>query len=149
MKDKIRLLSEAEAQSGEFRKIFADCIILGADGKILLQKRDNPDWISPFGGHVEAGEESFEAMLREIEEEVGATIPQDEPVFLGALTEATFSHRDLVHIYFWHDKNGKVTGCYEGAPIYFNSAEDALGHPCLMDHAGWALRECIARGLLK
>ena len=53
-----------------------------------------------------------------------------------------------MHVYFWHDKGNTITGCYEGEAIEFDTVEDALAHPKIMDYAAWALLECQRRKLL-
>jgi len=52
-----------------------------------------------------------------------------EIVFIGAVTEDWTNHTELVHIHFWHDKKGIITGCYEAEPRYFDNAQEALTHP--------------------
>lgn len=52
------------------------CAILVQEGKILLGRRSPHDAICPdlwdiFGGHVEAGESPAQALVREIQEELG------------------------------------------------------------------------------
>jgi 8-oxo-dGTP diphosphatase len=69
-------------------------------------------------------------------------------VSLGAVTEAITGHSELIHVYFWHDKEGTITGCYEGEVRYFDSVQEVLTQPKVIDDTRWALNECLARGLL-
>lgn len=57
--------------------------IMNKDGKILLERRSknkktNPNMWSRVGGHVESGETVEEAIIREINEEIGIEIPIEE-----------------------------------------------------------------------
>ena len=67
--------------SDAIRRQAASAIPVNAEGKILLQLRDNrPDIINPncwttFGGAVEAGETPDEAMRRELLEEIELALP--------------------------------------------------------------------------
>jgi 8-oxo-dGTP diphosphatase len=128
-------------------KQFSDCLVLTADKKILMQQR--PDSVNAFGGHMEPGETPVQTVIRELEEETGAKIKAPELVSLGAVTESFTNHTQIVHTYFWHDKNNTVTGCYECEPAYYQTVADALAHPKIMAYARWMLLECQKRGLLK
>lgn len=63
--------------AGTPRRAIAVGLLVAADGRILLQLRDDdPSIINPgrwgfFGGHVEAGETPEQAFLREMREELG------------------------------------------------------------------------------
>lgn len=136
-----------------YAKHLADCVILTQDNRLLLQKRPEnwgscPGALNIFGGHVEDGETVLEGLIRELHEEVGAQISPEEIVFIGAVTEDWTDHTELVHIHFWHDKKGTITGCYEAEPRHFDSVQEALKHPRIMDYTRWALQECENRGLL-
>jgi 8-oxo-dGTP diphosphatase len=147
----IRLI--ADPDGFQARKRLADCIILTADNRLLLQKHPDgctslPGAVHPFGGYVEYGESPFQAMVREIQEETGGMVLKDETVFLGAITEEDTSHRDLVHVWFWHDIRGSVTGCYEREEICFDDVDDVLALPLLMDYARQALHMAVEAGLI-
>ncbi len=88
-------------------------------------------------------------MRRELNEELGAQIEAGDVVFINAVTEDFTNHTELVHVYFWHDKDNTITGCYEGEPLFFKNAAEALAEPKLMEYAKWALEQCVARGLIK
>jgi len=60
--------------------------VVNTQGELFLQKRSQTKdiqpgkWDTSVGGHVDAGEEPFEAALRELREELG--VEAGEPVFL-------------------------------------------------------------------
>ena len=133
--------------AGHFKKHLADCIIVLSDGRLYMQQ--GAGRVHPFGGHVEDGEAIVDAVIREIMEETGGMIDAENLVFIGAVTEAETGHTEAVHVYFWHDAKGTVTGCYEREPVWFDSVKDALAHPGLMDYARWAVMEARQRRLIK
>lgn len=59
------------------------------NGEVLLSLRQNTGWMdghySLVAGHVEAGETAKEAMIREAEEEAGATLLDDDLKFVHVL----------------------------------------------------------------
>ena len=132
---------------------YVGCIVLTQDFKILLQER-GLDWhtfpgcLSTFGGSIEAGESPLQALRRELKEELGAQVQEAEIVQLGAITEALSQYRDLIYVYFWQDKRGTITGCYEGEAKAYEQVEAVLEHPKLMDDVRWLLSECQKRQLL-
>lgn len=138
-------LSQEEIQNRSFKKELADCLILTQNNSLYLQFRPrNPQSIgkiSLFGGHIEQGEIPLEAAIREIHEETGGLPASEEMVFIGSITEKWTNHTEIVNIYFWHDKNGTITGCYEDSPIEFKKIEDALSSKDLMDYVRWALEK--------
>lgn len=149
--DDIRLVSLRDTAA--LRVHCADCVVLTRDGKIALQYRPphwrtSPDSLCLFGGHAETGETPLAAMMRELHEETGAVIPEKEALYLGAITEAATGHSEAVHIFFWHDKAGSITGCYEAEMRLFACAEDALNAASLMPYARWALRLCHEKGMI-
>lgn len=58
------------------------------DGKLLLSRRANTGWadgkLCAPGGHVEAGETPTQAIIREIEEELGVTVRSEDLEFMCA-----------------------------------------------------------------
>ncbi|MFI8200888.1 NUDIX domain-containing protein [Streptomyces sp. NPDC085942] len=64
----------------------ADVVLLAADHVLLIQRRWAPhagSWALP-GGHVDAGEASLQAAVRELQEETGITVPADDMRQVGA-----------------------------------------------------------------
>ncbi len=150
----IRTVDLDKIHQRSFAVNFADCVILTHDNKVLMQQRplswrSRPGCLTTFGGHVEGGETVMDGLVRELNEELGAMVKPDDVVFIGAISEDFTNHTELVHVYFWHDKNKTVTGCYEAEAVEYHSVEDALAHLKIMDYARWALLECKSKGLIK
>lgn len=150
----IKEVDLATVNLSSYTKHLADCVILTHDNKLLMQERP-ATWgkfagvLNIFGGHVEAGESVEQALIRELKEELGADVLANEVTKIGAVTEDWTKHQELVHVHFWHNKKGTITGCYEGEARHYQSVEDALSHPQIMDYACWALYRCQAQNLLK
>lgn len=150
----IREINLAEVKLSDFKQHLADCVVLTHDNKILLQQR-TLNWgsaagcLTTFGGHVEDGETIMEGLKRELNEEIGVNIKEEEVVFIGAVAEEMTNYSELVHVHFWHDKNNTVTGCYEAEAVRYDTILGALSHPKIMDYVVWALKQCENRGLIK
>lgn len=148
---KLRVIefNKNERTRSHFDHHLSDAIILTQDQKILLQHRPaykhNPPYLSAFGGHVENDETITEGLLRELKEELGAHITEKEVIKLHTLTENFTNHRDAVHVFFWHDRHGKITGCFEHNALRFESLENALKHPDIMDYVSYSLNICKRR----
>lgn len=148
---KIIVLNDFDASL--FTRSCVGCLILSDTGKIVLQQRDDfcqtfPGYLATFGGGIEKGETPLQALVRELKEELGAAVDIAEVVHLGVLTEADTNYKELVYVYFWHDKLGTITGCYEGEAKYFDHPVDVESHPKVMNDVLWLLLECKKRKLL-
>lgn len=143
----LRMVKDFQEQADRFACHLADCVVLTKDRKILMQQRPE-SWgksagnLNIFGGHVEDGETVIQGLIRELNEELGAVVIEKDLVFIGAITEDWTDHAELVHVYFWHDKQGTITGCYEAEAREYDTVEQALAHPKIMDYAAWALETC-------
>lgn len=137
----------------DFARRCVGCLILSRDNRILLQLRDEdcftyPGCLGTFGGGIETGETPLITLVRELKEELGADVKPNEAISLGAITEATSNHTELVYVYFWHDQEGTITGCYEGQAKYYQNTSSALAHPKVMSDVVWLLHECTKRKLI-
>ncbi len=153
MTEPIKLVDVTKVKQTDYKARFVGCLVLTKDHKILLQQRGHdfityPDYLCEFGGHIEESEQPTQAIIRELKEELGALAQENEVISLGALTEATSGHTELVYVYFWHDMRNTITGCYEGTARYFDHIESILAYPKVTDGLRWMLHECQRRGLL-
>lgn len=79
--------------------------IINSKNQVLLQKRSAnkklwPNlWDISAGGHVLAGEFGFQAIIREIREELGINIKNEEILFLGASTSVNIK-KDIINKHF-------------------------------------------------
>lgn len=150
----IRIVDLTKVRAASFAHCAAGCLVLTQDNQILLQHRpDNwrrfPGCLATFGGGIEDDESPMEALVRELHEELGAIVHPADVISLGAVTEAITGYGDLIYEYFWHDKAGTITGCYECEPRFYDSIDEALAHPKIMDDVRWLLDICRSRGLVK
>lgn len=137
-----------------YHRRYAGCVVLTQDNKILLQQRGQdwaryPGYLCEFGGELEANETPDQALVRELREELGAAVDLDTVIRLGAISELTSKHTELIYVYFWHDQHGTITGCYEGEPRYFATLTEVFQHPKMMESVRWVLSECGRRGWIK
>lgn len=64
-------------------------LVLGSDGRLLLQRRASTKsswpgrWDTSVGGHVGAGEEPIDCAMRECQEELGVSLRREELQTLG------------------------------------------------------------------
>lgn len=126
------------------------CVVLSHDNKIVLQQRDDyaptaPNCLSTFGGGIESNETPMEALVRELNEELGAIVKPEDVVTLGVITEPETNPHELLYVYFWHDKHNTITGCYEGKANYYRTIAEINKHPKITDEVHWMLRECKKR----
>lgn len=128
----------------------ANAIVLTHDGRILLQQRTDFDVIGRFGGGAHAGEtEPEETVIRELNEELGATVQKPDLVLLTDETGPTLRGEIVrVYTYLWQDRQNTITGCFEGLPAYFNKAAEALDNPKVRENVKRALRRAVQLDLL-
>lgn len=149
----IRTVDLDKTDQRSFSIHLADCVILTYNNKILMQQRPL-SWgkfggnLNIFGGHIEEGETVIQALIRELNEETGAEVLADDVIFIGAVSEDFTNHTELVHVHFWHDKHDTITGCYEAEAVEYDSVDQTLAHPQIMEYAQWALLECRNRNLI-
>jgi len=153
MEEQIKHIDVLTTDISIFAKRFVGCIVLTKDNKILLQQRGHdwknyPGYLCEFGGHIEGAETPIQALIRELNEELGALVKENDVVSLGAVTERESNFTELVYVFFWHDRQGTITGCYEGEPRFFDNISEPMKHKKMMDSVRWVLSECSKRDLL-
>lgn len=150
----VLLNGKPESDFARYAVMASNIIVKTADGRLCLQRRDIGPWAAPgalafWGGMVEAGESFDDALLRELEEELGVTPPLADIVFLGAF-ERTRDDGSMTCacFYFWHDVQDSVQNCYEGAREYLDTAA-ALADPTLhTPGTKWSIEEAMLRGFI-
>ncbi|WP_202879335.1 NUDIX domain-containing protein [Nocardioides cynanchi] len=116
-------------------RAFACVILVDAEGRLLLQERDEHAPIDPEtwgmpGGHLDPGEDPEAGALRELREETGIRLP---PGTLRLFTELAVYHPhygsvDSNHIYVARvDLTDADVECHEGRQIVFVAPERARG----------------------
>lgn len=79
--------------------------IINSKGQVLLQKRSSlkklwPNtWDITAGGHVLAGEFGFQAIKRELKEELGIEVDKNDMLFIGASTSVNIKN-DIINKHF-------------------------------------------------
>ena len=79
--------------------------IINSKGQVLLQKRSSKKklwpnmWDITGGGHVLAGEFGFQAIIREMQEELGIELEKNDTIFIGALVSTNIKG-DIVNNHF-------------------------------------------------
>lgn len=93
-------------QPERFQLVSAIFILLIKDGKIFLSKRKNTGWedgkYSIVGGHIDGGETSRQAAVREAWEETGVKVLEKDLQFFNVAHIVTNTER--VHISFLANK---------------------------------------------
>lgn len=149
----IEELTITQISEMQFKGKFASALIMTCDNKILLQKRsvnakNFPGFITTFGGKIELHETPKQALMRELNEELGAQTHPSDLIECGAVTDAKSEYTDLIYAFFWHDVHGNIEFCTEENPIYFTNTDEILQHPQSMVYVRWLVKKCIKLGLL-
>lgn len=101
--NRIETREECHKQGLWHRAVYA--FIFNKDGDVLLQKRSGnkklwPDlWDVTVGGHVLAGEFGYQALIREVKEELGIEINENEIKYLTSAT-STNVKGDIINNHF-------------------------------------------------
>lgn len=81
--------------------------------KVLLSRRANTGWMDgylcPPGGHVELGETPAMAMIREIQEELGVTVKQEDLEFACVAARNTPAGEAVAYEFIIRDKDYTFT----------------------------------------
>ena len=138
------------------QKTAASLVVLGADGRLVMQKRDEyaptaPNMIALFGGGHEPGETLSATAVREVMEELEIAVDPAELVTLGATRRLyrRLTVPGLVAKFFWHDRDDRVRHTTEGEIIRFDSAAEVLARDDVTFGTRWALEEALRRGLIR
>ena len=100
------------------------CMLTRADGKMLFQKRVDPDWAGVVfpGGHVEAGESFYHSVIREMQEETGLTVKA--PQLCGVKQFQTKDGaRYVVMLYKATEFEGTLCSSREGEVLWLSEEE--------------------------
>lgn len=77
--------------------------------KVMLSRRANTNWMDGHlcapGGHVEAGERPRQALVREIEEELGVTVGENDLEFLCVAARHVEPTEYVAYEFVIRDKN--------------------------------------------
>ena len=147
----IREIDLDQVNLDDFAGRFVGCIVLTQDNKFLLQEIVDARPFFPagsvttFGGRIEVGETPLAALIRELNEELGAAVQADDVTYLGAVTESVTGHSELIYAYYWQDELDTLTGCYEDRACYFDCAQDVVSNPHVTDDVTWMLSR-LSRG---
>lgn len=77
-----------------FKLNYRVAAIIEHDGRFLLQKSVNDIFYSLVGGRVELGEDSYSSIIRELEEELGIKLTNDD-ISLISIVENFFHHTEI------------------------------------------------------
>ncbi len=150
---KLKIVLLEHVDTNMFKRTCVGCLVKSKNNQIVLQQRDGnclsfPGCLATFGGGIEKGETPMEALIRELKEELGAEVHASDVLSFGAITEAETDYSEVIYVYFWHDKQGTITGCYEGKAKYYKDIAEAETHPKIMNDVRWLLQVCKKRKLL-
>lgn len=106
---------------------FGCVILVDAEGRVLLQERDEHAPIDPerwglSGGHLEPGEEPEAGAYREVEEETGVRLEPDTLELFGVFEvfHPTYGSVDQVHVFVGRvELTDDDIDCQEGRQIVF------------------------------
>jgi|GEM_PF-2981067 len=115
-------------------------------GSYVLQQRDartdrNPEALAPFGGGIEHGETPEECAVRELQEELGITVPESDLRPLGTF-ESHYRPGTYIQMYVLNNINLASLSLAEGKDIVELSHTAALAHSEVTGFTKLVLRAC-------
>ena len=127
--------SYADRFGARDRHEFGCVLLVDADGRILLQERDerapiDPDRWGLVGGHLEPGEDAEQGAYRELEEETGVRLAPGtlSPFETVRTYHPHYGSVDRVHVFVARvDLTDADLECHEGRQIVFVPADRARG----------------------
>ena len=118
----------------------AAALIDDEDGRVFLVRKRGTDAFMQAGGKIDPGETPFEALLRELHEELNFTPSDGEPRFLGTFSCPAANERGcLLHAHLFHiradDRPFTVAAELEEAVwIAPDAADELILAPFTRDH---------------
>lgn len=105
--------------------IFTNMCLIYKDDEILVQERKKKDWpgLTFPGGHVEKGENFYDAIIREVKEETGLTLIK--PILCGIEEYKQINDEDRYIILFYKCNNfvGELKSSIEGKVYWLKKEE--------------------------
>ena len=142
--EQIKIVEPSQRIRSHFDVYSVACLVVTKDKKFLFQHRDShcvryPNCLGPFGGRMEENEKPFDALVRELHEELGAKVDLDCVIELETIVKPYAKRQELIFNYIWEDVRGTITGCYEGKAVGFSDRESVLNYPNVMEDTKWLL----------
>lgn len=120
---------------------YSGVFLITPSGDFIMQERDphphirNPGRVGVFGGGAEGGETPVECAMREIHEEIGLKIPQDQLDPLGILDKRENDGSiTACHFYVATDVDPTALSVSEGRLVLLDriqlESNDRISHTC-------------------
>jgi 8-oxo-dGTP pyrophosphatase MutT (NUDIX family) len=126
-------------------RYYSGALIFTDTEEIVLQLRDNitglfdAGKISTFGGRGLAGEDAKKTLKRELHEELGFEVEEDDCKYIGSFFHIVNNIETECRYFALLNQKQDFRFANEGAIIMFNSIEEACRHKLLADGCRFAL----------